>query len=71
MRDELPVNYEADAPTEEEIKRGFKGAAEAFLASRDKSPEERRAAIKEALRRAHGEKEQDASDAQVISEPTS
>jgi hypothetical protein len=55
MPDKSPANYEEDAPTEEEIKRGFKAAAEAFLANRDKSPEEQRTAIKDALRKAHGE----------------
>ncbi|PYS81420.1 MAG: hypothetical protein DMF67_16870 [Acidobacteria bacterium] len=56
MPEESPANYYRDAPTEEEMKRGFRAAAEAFLANRDKSPEEQRAAIKEALKGMHGEK---------------
>jgi hypothetical protein len=53
MPDELPADYEEDAPTEEDVRKGFSATAAAFLANRDKPPEERRAAIKAALRGAH------------------
>lgn len=53
MPDEPPADYGEDAPTEEDVRRGFGATAAAFLANRDRPPEERREAIKAALRRAH------------------
>lgn len=53
MPDESSADYEADAPTEEGVRKGFSATAAAFLANQNKSPEERREAVKAALRRAH------------------